>query len=100
MSSESVWLAPLTARKRDAGIDSRGLVLEHAHRVVCARLRTPGRIALPDTTLLVLLAGEPRAPRRRAAGAVRRRAVENPVGLTDPAVAAEAHGTRPTFALL
>jgi len=65
-------------------------VLEDAHRVVCARGASASRVALPHPPAVVLLAREPRAPRRRPARAVLARAVEDRVGVADLSARAEA----------
>ena len=72
------------------GIGADRLVLEDPHRrALDGWLATVG-IALPDGSLLVLLAGEPRSPRRRAARAVCLRAGEDPIGAFDLPLVVEA----------
>ena len=70
------------------------LVLERAHGRMPRRPALPGRVALPHVAALELLAGEPGAPRRPAAGAVLRGALEDPVGPLGPAAGVEAHRGR------
>ena len=73
-----------------AGIDGDRLVVERAKRRADEALARDGRIALPHVAVLVLLAGEPGAPRRRAARAVGVRAAEDAVGVGDAPVRREA----------
>src|SRR5919198_6508821 len=60
-------------------VDCRGLVLEHAHRRPAERSPLAGRVALPDESAHDLLTRKPCAPRRPAARAIPRGAVEYPV---------------------
>ena len=72
-------------------VDGRRLVGPVAHGRVRHRLVDAGRVALPDQSGpdVGLLAGQPGAPRGDAAGAVRVAALEDAVGIEDPAVGVE-----------
>ena len=71
------------------GIDGRGLVGEVAERRPRYLRQGAGRVCLPNHPALVLLAREPRAPRRRAARAVHVGAGEDRIRAFDLAVRIE-----------
>ena len=62
------------------GVDRDGLVREDAQRRAGLRGQAPAGVALPDHAVVGLLAGQPRAPRRRAAAAVHVGVAQDPVG--------------------
>ena len=80
------------------GVDAGGLVLEGAHRRTGDRRLGARRVALPHEPVVDLLAGQPGAPRRRPAGAVGARVLEDPVGVGDLAVGGEADARAPPMA--